>query len=257
MSKLKLAFVVGHSILKGGRCTSASGVVNEYYYNKELVPLIAKYVKKVEPEWEVVTIICPEKKFLSKSGEKSHKLSLINGNDFDRVYEFHLNCYNGSAKGTEQLYLSSSGKKLAMANQNGMKDIFTDRGIKVRNDLYMLTKTDCPAVICETFFCDNEDDYALGKDRDKIARIYAQQITGKKITETLSSGGKNPKKVYGRIATKKDPLRMRKTASATSKVLQTIPKGAKVEIVSKGKTWHKCKYNGMTGYCSAKYIQIL
>lgn len=257
MSKLKIALIVGHSILIGGRCTSASGVVNEYYYNKELVPLIAKYIKKVEPEWEVVTIICPEKKFLTASGEKNHKLSLINGNDFDRVYEFHLNCYDGNAKGTEQLYTSSSGKKLARANQNGTADIFTDRGIKMRNDLYMLTKTDCPAVICETFFCDNENDYLIGKDRDKIARIYAQQITGKKITETLNSGGVNPKKVYGRIATKKDPLRMRSKASSTSKVLQTIPKGAKIEIITKGKSWHKCKYNGMIGYCSTKYIKII
>lgn len=69
----------------------------------------------------------------------------------------------------------------------------------------MLSKTDCPAVICETFFCDNEDDYRKGKDRDKIARIYAQQITGKKITTAIGAGD-NSKKVYGRIATRKDPL---------------------------------------------------
>lgn len=256
MSK-KVALVVGHSILKGGRCTSASGVVNEYYYNKELVPLIAKYIKKVEPGWKVVTIICPEKKFLTASGEKSHKLSLINGQGFDRVYEFHLNCYNGKAKGTEQLYTSQEGKKMAQATQNGLKTILADRGIKKRDNLYMLTKTDCPVNICETFFCDNEGDYAIGKDRDKIARIYAERITGKKIAGSVNAGGTNPKKAYGRIATKKDPLRMRKKASATAKVLQTIPKGAKVEILEKGKSWHKCKYNGMMGYCSAKYIELL
>lgn len=254
---MKIALVVGHSILKGGRNTSASGVVNEYYYCKELVPLIAKYIKKVCPTWKVVTIICPERKFFSKSSERTHKLRLINGEGFDRVYELHLNCFNGKAHGTEQLYLSSAGKKLAQANLNGMKDIFTSRGIKKRTDLYMLNQTDCPAVICETFFCDNEGDYAKGKDRDKIARIYAQQITGKRITETVSSGGKNPAKKYGRISTKKDPLCMRKKDSSTSKVLQTIPKGAKVQILEKGSKWHKCKYNGMTGYCSAKYVTLL
>lgn len=253
----KVALVLGHSILKGGRCTSASGVVNEYYYNKELIPLIAKYIKKVCPEWEVVTIICPERRFLSKSSEKTHKLRLINGEGFDAVFEFHLNCFNGIARGTEQIYLSLAGKKLAQANQKGLKDKFIDRGIKKRSDLYMLSKTDCPAVICETFFCDNEDDYRKGKDRDKIARIYAQQITGKKITTAIGAGGDNSKKVYGRIATRKDPLCMRKKASTTSKVLQTIPKGAKLQIVSKGSKWHKCKYNGMIGYCSAKYIKVL
>lgn len=256
-NQMKIALVVGHSILKSGSCTSASGVVNEYYYNKELVPLIAKYVKKACPDWQVVTIICPEKKFMTKAGEKSHKLNLINGSGFNRVYEFHLNCSDGKGRGTEQLYVSSSGKKLAQQNQNGMKDLFKDRGIKYRDNLYMLNQTDCPTVICETFFCDNESDYAIGKDRDKIARIYAQQITGKKIEAGLQATGSNAKKVYGRVATKKDPLRMRKTASSVGKVLQTIPKGAKVEVISKGKTWHKCKYNGMTGYCSSKYIALL
>ena len=254
---MKIALVVGHSILKSGSYTSASGAVNEYYYNKELVPLIAKYIKKACPDWQVVTIICPEKKFLTKSGEKSHKIGLLKGAGFDRVYEFHLNCSDGKGKGTEQLYVSSAGKKLAQQNQNGMKDLFKDRGIKYRDDLYMLNQTDCPAVICETFFCDNESDYAIGKDRDRVARIYAQQITGKEICPGLQTSISSSKKVYGRISTKKDPLRMRKTASSTGKVLQTISKGAKVEILSKGKTWNKCKYNGMTGYCSAKYITLL
>lgn len=65
------------------------------------------------------------------------------------------------------------------------------------------------------------------------------------------------KKVYGKVSTKKDPLRMRSKATLTSKTICNIPKGAKVEILSKGKSWHKVKYSGKTGYCSAKYIKIL
>lgn len=38
---------------------------------------------------------------------------------------------------------------------------------------------------------------------------------------------------------------------------KNFPKGAKIEIVSKGTSWHKVKYNGKTGYCSAKYIKLL
>lgn len=65
------------------------------------------------------------------------------------------------------------------------------------------------------------------------------------------------KKVYGKVSTKKDPLRMRNKASLTGKTICNIPKGAKVEVLSKGKIWHKVKYSGKTGYCSAKYIKIL
>lgn len=65
------------------------------------------------------------------------------------------------------------------------------------------------------------------------------------------------KKVYGKVATKKDPLRMRNKASLTGKTICNIPKGAKVEVLSKGESWHKVKYSGKTGYCSAKYITLL
>lgn len=65
------------------------------------------------------------------------------------------------------------------------------------------------------------------------------------------------KKVYGRVATKSDPLRMRTKATIFAKVVRKIARGAKVEIVQKGKSWHKVKYAGSTGYCSAKYIKLL
>lgn len=257
MAEKKIALVVGHSILKSGACTSADGIINEYQYCKELAPLIAKYIKAVKSNWDVVTIICPEKTFLVSSQEKTHKLGLINGKGFDAAYEFHLNSYNGKATGTEQLYVSESGKKLAQQNQNKLKTVFVNRGIKKRTNLYMLNKTDCPAVICETFFCDNAGDVGKGTDKNEIARLYAEAITGASVPADALETKVITKKIYGKITTKKDPLRMRQKASSISKILQTIPKDAKVEILAKGKSWHKCKYNGMTGYCSTKYVTAL
>lgn len=63
-------------------------------------------------------------------------------------------------------------------------------------------------------------------------------------------------KAYGKVITKNDPLNMRKSASTKADVICKIPKGAKVEIIKKGSSWHKVKYNGKTGYCSATYIKI-
>lgn len=65
------------------------------------------------------------------------------------------------------------------------------------------------------------------------------------------------KKLYGKITTKKDPLRMRSKATLTGKTICNIPKGAKVEVLSKGKSWHKVQYYGKTGYCSTKYVTLL
>ena len=49
---------------------------------------------------------------------------------------------------------------------------------------------------------------------------------------------------------------MRKSANTKSDIVYRIPKGATVEVVKKGSAWHKVKYNGKTGYCSATYIKI-
>lgn len=76
-------------------------------------------------------------------------------------------------------------------------------------------------------------------------------------TSSTSVSKSTSKKVYGKVNTKSDPLNMRKTASAKAAVICKIKKGAKVEIVSKGTSWHKVKYNGKTGYCSAKYVKLL
>lgn len=93
---------------------------------------------------------------------------------------------------------------------------------------------------------------------DKIDLNRITGANGKKqdwFTTQLKTETK--KKVYGIVATKSDPLRMRTKDTIISKVVRKIPRGAKVEIVQKGKNWHKVKYAGSTGYCSAKYIKIL
>lgn len=55
----KIALSIGHSILKNGECTSASGVVNEYKYNKKLAPYIKKYLEKVGCTVDIINV--PEK----------------------------------------------------------------------------------------------------------------------------------------------------------------------------------------------------
>ena len=135
---MKICITVGHSILKDGNCTSASGVVNEYQYCKALAPALANILKK---EGHIVdVIICPEREFTSKTQEKSYKLTRINGKKYDLCLELHLNSYNKTAKGTEVLYCSSVGKVFDDRVVNKLANVFTNRGAKLRNDLYITTK---------------------------------------------------------------------------------------------------------------------
>ena len=49
-------------------------------------------------------------------------------------------------------------------------------------------------------------------------------------------------------------LNMRKSNSTDSKVVQTLRKGTKVEVMSTSGSWYKVKANGKTGYVAKSYI---
>ena len=41
---------------------------------------------------------------------------------------------------------------------------FVNRGVKERPELYVIRKTNAPALLVETFFCDSKSDYKLYKE---------------------------------------------------------------------------------------------
>ncbi|MBS5787196.1 MAG: N-acetylmuramoyl-L-alanine amidase [Clostridioides difficile] len=188
---MKIAITVGHSILKSGLCTSANGVVNEYQYCKMLSEFLARILKAAGCTVDV--IICPEKQFKSKTQERTYKLPRINGKKYDLVIELHLNNYNGSAKGTEVLYCSNTGKMYAQRVVNKLGTVFTSRGVKDRPDLYMLNSTDSPAIMIETFFCDNKNDYDIATKvgYEGIAKIIAEGVLNKTIQGSNNKMKKN------------------------------------------------------------------
>nr|WP_312986025.1 N-acetylmuramoyl-L-alanine amidase [Clostridioides sp.] len=188
---MKIAITVGHSILKSGLCTSADGVVNEYQYCKMLSDFLAKILKAADCTVDV--IICPERQFTSKTQEKNYKLSRINSKKYDLVIELHLNSYNGSAKGTEVLYCSNTGKMYAQRVVNKLGTVFSSRGVKDRPDLYMLNSTDCPAIMIETFFCDSKTDYEIAQKvgYGEVAKLIAEGILNRSI-ENVSNNETKP-----------------------------------------------------------------
>jgi N-acetylmuramoyl-L-alanine amidase len=121
---------------------------------------VLQYILKKE-EHAVDVTICPERQFTSKTQEKSYKLTRINGKKYDLVIELHLNSYYGTAKGTEVLYCSNTGKMYAQRVVNKLGTVFISRSVKDRPELYMLNGTDCPAIMIETFFCDSKNDYDI------------------------------------------------------------------------------------------------
>ena len=191
---MNIACTVGHSILKNGNVTSADGVVNEYRWCKQFVPILVEAFNYQEG-YSAITIQCPEKEFTKASEEKAYKLGKINGKGYDLVIESHLNAYNGKAKGTEVLYYTNStkGKSYAQRVNDKLDDIFIDRDIKARSDLYILKSTDCPAILIEYFFCDNKEDY------DKADTVEEMRCLALKVVEGILD--KTPKNPWEKVST--------------------------------------------------------
>jgi stage II sporulation protein D len=74
-----------------------------------------------------------------------------------------------------------------------------------------------------------------------------------RIVGTTSSVGASSSAATMKIIAKE--LYLRAAASASAKVLATMKNGESVQLLSKGTTWNKVKYNGKTGYAAARYMQ--
>lgn len=173
---MKIVLVVGHGKRSNGCYSGADGVINEYLYNKELAPIVAGYIRQMGDTVDVV--ICPEGQFSSSTQEKAYKQNIVDNGWYDLAAELHLNA--GGGTGAEVLYISDNGRAVAERVQSKLSAIFNSRGVKYRNDLYFL-KFKPVAVMVESFFCDNAGDCAIGADKDRLARLIAEGLTGKTI----------------------------------------------------------------------------
>ena len=90
----------------------------------------------------------------------------------------HFNAFDGSAHGTEVLYVTQESKAREVCNAIVAAGRFTNRGAKYRGDLYFLNNTREPAILIETAFCDNTSD--CNKYNDSFAEICAS------IAETIA-----------------------------------------------------------------------
>jgi hypothetical protein len=89
----------------------------------------------------------------------------------------HFNAYDGSAHGTEVLYVTQSQLANDLSAHISAAGGFTNRGGKYRADLAFLNGTDEPAVLLEICFCDNTaDSNKYRADYTDICKAIAEVI---------------------------------------------------------------------------------
>lgn len=262
---MRIFLSVGHSVLKSGATTSASGEVNEYYYNKALAPYVKQELEALGHTVDVV--VCPERQFTSWTQERSYKLNIEHSKKYDLVCELHLNASDGKGHGMECEYYPNDSKGRAIAARlcdEYRKLGFTDRGAKERGDLYIINSTRATAVLIESFFCDNKADYALAKKLgyEQIAKAVAAGLTGTQPA-TSNTSVKQPAAFKGYSVmtnTPNDVLNVRENPDPRSKKVSSYRHGSKIYVHgvvhNHTGTWYKIEYKkGVFGYVAAAYCK--
>ena len=112
-----------------------------------------------------------------------------NAHSVDLDISIHLNASDGNGHGVETLVYSSQSASNDAA-QNIVNSIatlgFANRGVKVRNGLYVLRRTNSPAVLIETCFCDSEIDAGI-YDPNTMGAAIVSGILGSNIQPDYST----------------------------------------------------------------------
>ncbi|HFL3185662.1 TPA: N-acetylmuramoyl-L-alanine amidase, partial [Clostridioides difficile] len=141
---------------------------------------------------KVDVIICPEKQFKTKSEEKSYKIPKINSGNYNLLIELHLNSSGVGAFGTEVFYYSEKGKEYAQRVVDKLSKPFIrkkvdkevgNRGAKLDKSLYILNSSKPTAILIESFFCDNKEDYEKAKKLgyEGVAKLIVEGVLNKNI----------------------------------------------------------------------------
>ena len=188
---MKYFICVGHANYGNGTISSADGTeyggVNEYKYNKELAPYVCKWLQAAGHE--AVLCIAPEGQLHSLNDEINYFITEERKQNYDLSVQLHLNAFNGSAYGCEAYCYNANGLPEAQRISAKLGTIWHNRGAEVRPGLYWTRKTKAKAVLVESFFCGNRDDYAKAQKlgMDAHGKLIAEGILGKDIVVTPAS----------------------------------------------------------------------
>ena len=97
------------------------------------------------------------------------------------------------------------------------------------------------------------------------SQVAWQGITGYMLSAKLKMNGMvmhaepdTPKagEQYALVTSSASTLNMRREASMSAEILLTISRGETVIVTQAGKDWHRVRYHGIDGYCSAQYLSL-
>lgn len=259
----------GHSQLKDGRWTCASGELHEGMCNEDVAKAVDKWLKIGGGRSDLYMI--PRKHLSSKAQEEDYKIPKANSKAYTCIVEIHFNAFQDkdNPMGTECLYYpgANDSKVFAQRVNDRLDDVFKDRQIKTDN-LYMLRETNSPAIIVEVCFCDSASDANIYNKygADYIGKLIAEGLLNKTIDAPSTGGGDKPK-VYpngdynrkARVVKTGDGFLSVRTGRGTKfDEIGRINEGDIIEVNYCLNNWFSTwSYHNKEGYVSGTCLELL
>lgn len=168
----------------------AIGIIRESTENRNVKNEVVRMLTALGNE----VYDCTVENGKSASNVLTNIVKKCNEHEVDLDVSIHFNsCVNdiegdGKTTGTEvYIYNSSSAAKPYAENVcKAIESIgFKNRGVKVNGKLYVLRKTNAPAMLIECCFVDDKDDVEL-YDYKSMAEAIVYGITGEKFNESTN-----------------------------------------------------------------------
>lgn len=256
---MKIALSAGHTL--SGKGTGAVGIINESKENRVMFDLVKKWLVA---DGHTVYACNVDK----ADNYLQQQVSLANKQSVDVAVQIHFNA--GGGTGTETLHDlgSTKGKGFATRVNAKLATVFKNRGAKSRNDLYWLNNTKAPAILIEICFVDSKTDTTYyNANKDKIAKLIAEGIVGKSISESKPSTSTSTYSIgtYQKdviVNTGGSTLNVRSGRGAEFSRIGSFADGTKVNVwyidkAKDGSLWGSCSCNGKTGYIHMGYTKPL
>jgi len=170
---MKIGIDLGHN------CAHDGGAIGFKKENDLIKEVGLKVISKLRTNGHTIIDCSPKGSVTSLSDSLYQRTSAANRHNCDIFVSIHFNAFHDpSAHGTEVLYVSPAGKKLATPVLTELVNLgFRNRGLKYRDNLHVLNATQMPAILVEGCFVTSRRDMGL-YNAEKMANAIVKGLIG-------------------------------------------------------------------------------
>lgn len=224
----------GHSL----KCRGASGYLDEVNEDRKVKKRVIELLRANGH----TVYDCTDDNSTSQNANLRAIVNKCNSHSVDLDVSIHLNA--GGGTGTEVYVYSNSSKAKDEATRIAEKISNTlgirNRGVKTSTKLYVLRKTNSPALLIECCFVDNATDKSHW-NVEKCAKAIVEGILNKSVETSNKTNTSN--NVNYIVEVTADVLRVRKEPTINSRIVTNVKKPYRYTIVEERNGWGRLKSN--------------